>query len=106
MLGYSGARAQTGCRQSLLLASPLANERTGRGWARAPPRRRLELRRSSFRVEVHKLERVGERQVRELAGRVSGEPQCSALYCASKAEVGVGLRGHERMFSRPEPHLL
>lgn len=46
---------------------------------------------------MHELERVLERQVRELAGGV--QPERSALDRPAEAEVGMLLRGHERMFS-------
>src|SRR5688572_17568816 len=43
------------------------------------PRRGLELRRPSFRVEMDELQCVPERQVRELACRIFGHPQRSTL---------------------------
>ena len=45
------------------------------------------------------LERVLEGEVRELAGRVLGHPQCSALDRPAEANAGVRLRGQERMFA-------
>jgi hypothetical protein len=64
-----------------------------------PPRRRLSLRGATLEVEMHELQRVLERQVRELAGGVLGHPEGSALDCSAEADVRVGLGGHERMFS-------
>jgi hypothetical protein len=53
---------------------------------------------------MHKLQGVLERQVRELASGVLGHPQGAALDCSPKADVGVRLRGQERMFSRLNRH--
>jgi len=48
---------------------------------------------------MDQLEQVLERQVRELAGGVLGEPQRPPLDRSAEADVGVGLSGQERMFS-------
>jgi hypothetical protein len=48
---------------------------------------------------MHELQRILERQVRELASGVFSEPECSALDCTAEANVGVGLGGQERMFT-------
>ena len=61
-------------------------------------RRSLELRRSALGVEMDELEGVLERQVRQLARRVLGGPQSSALDRSAEADVSVGLGSHERMF--------
>jgi hypothetical protein len=47
---------------------------------------------------MHKLEQVLERQVRELASGVFGEPECSAFDGSVEADLGMRLRGQERMF--------
>jgi len=54
---------------------------------------------------MHKLQRVLERQIRELAGGVLGQPQRPALDRTAEADVRVWLRGHEHMFAQPKPHL-
>jgi hypothetical protein len=46
---------------------------------------------------MHELQRVLERQVRKLAGRVLGQPESSALDRTPEPDASVGLRGHERM---------
>ena len=48
---------------------------------------------------MHELQRVLERQVRELAGGVLGQPYGSTLDCSAEADVRVGLGGHERTCS-------
>ena len=48
---------------------------------------------------MDELQRVLERQVRELASGVLGQPQCSALDRSAEADVSVGLGGQERMFA-------
>ena len=48
---------------------------------------------------MDELQRVLERQVRELAGGVLGQPQSSALDRSAEPDVRVGLGGQERMFS-------
>ena len=63
----------------------------------------LVLRRPALGVEVDELERVLERQVRELASCVLGEPECTALDRSAEADVRVRLGGHERMFSFDAP---
>jgi hypothetical protein len=50
---------------------------------------------------MDELERVLERQVRELASGVLGHPQSSALDSSAEADVSVGLSRHEHMFSCP-----
>jgi hypothetical protein len=50
---------------------------------------------------VDELQGVLEREVRELACRVFSQPEGSALDRSPEADVGVGLGGQERMFSRP-----
>src|SRR5262249_44535353 len=62
-------------------------------------RRLLVLRRSALGVQVDELERVLEREVRQLAGGVLCQPQRAALDRPAEADLGVRLRGHERMFS-------
>lgn len=48
---------------------------------------------------MDELQRVLEREVRQLASGVLGHPQRPALDRPTEADVSVGLRGHERMFS-------
>jgi hypothetical protein len=64
-----------------------------------PHRRLLVLRRPALGIQVDELQKVRERQVREVAGGVLGQPECSALYRSTEADVSVRLGGHERMFS-------
>ena len=52
---------------------------------------------------MHELQRVLERQVRELASGVLGQPESSALDCSAEADVSVGLGGQERMFAWRDP---
>ena len=59
-----------------------------------PHRRPLVLRRSALRVQVDELQGILEREVRQLAGGVLGQPECSALDRASEADVGVRLSRH------------
>jgi hypothetical protein len=61
--------------------------------------RLLVLRRTALGVEMDELQEVFERQVREFASGVLGQPQNSALDRSAKADVSVGLGGHERMFA-------
>jgi hypothetical protein len=49
---------------------------------------------------MHQLERVFERQARQLAGRVLSHPKRTALDRSVEADVGVGLCRQERMFAR------
>jgi hypothetical protein len=51
---------------------------------------------------MHEPQRVLERQVRELAGRVLGEPKRSALDRSAEANMRVRLGGQERMFARAQ----
>jgi ATP-dependent DNA ligase len=53
--------------------------------------------RSALGVQVDELQCVLEREVRELAGRVLGHPQSSALDRSAEAHMGVRLGGQERM---------
>ena len=48
---------------------------------------------------MDELQRVLERQVRELAGGVLGQPEGSALDRSAEADVSMGLGGQERMFA-------
>jgi hypothetical protein len=48
---------------------------------------------------VDELERVLEREVRELARSILGEPERSALDRSAEADVRVGLGGQDRMFT-------
>jgi hypothetical protein len=48
---------------------------------------------------VDELEGVIEREVRELACCVLGEPECATLDRSAEANVSVRLSGHERMFA-------
>src|SRR5262249_23666870 len=52
-----------------------------------------------FGVQVDELQGIPERQIRQLARRVLSQPQRPSLDRATEADVGVGLRGQERMFS-------
>jgi hypothetical protein len=49
---------------------------------------------------MDKLQRVWEREVRELASGILGEPEGSAFYRSAEADVSVRLGGQERMFAR------
>jgi hypothetical protein len=49
---------------------------------------------------MDELQSILERQVRQLAGGVLGEPECATLDRAAEADVSVGLGGQERMFAR------
>jgi hypothetical protein len=54
---------------------------------------------------MDELQRVLERQVRELAGGVLGQPEGSALDSAAEADVSMRLCGHyEHMFSLDRSH--
>jgi hypothetical protein len=57
-----------------------------------------EPRRAPFGAQVDELERACERQVRELTGPRLCEPECSTLERPTEANLGVRLRGQERMF--------
>ena len=48
---------------------------------------------------MHELQRVLERQVRELASGVLSQPECSALDRSAEADVSVGLGGHKNVCS-------
>ena len=48
---------------------------------------------------MDELQRILERQVRELASGVLGQPQCSAFDRSAEADVSVRLCGQERMFT-------
>jgi hypothetical protein len=47
---------------------------------------------------MDELQRVLERQIRELASSVFGHPESRTLYRVAEADVGVRLGGQERMF--------
>jgi hypothetical protein len=68
----------------------------GRAFGQVPlkpaHRRLLVLRRSALRVELHELQGILERQVRQLAGCVLREPECSALDRTAEADLGVRVR--------------
>jgi hypothetical protein len=49
---------------------------------------------------VDELERVFERQVRQLARGVLSHPQRSALDSAAEADLSMTFRSHKRMFAR------
>ena len=63
-----------------------------------PQSRLLVVRRPALRVEMDELG-VLEREGRELAGRVLGEPQCAALDRSAEANVRVRLGGQETYVS-------
>jgi hypothetical protein len=54
----------------------------------------------AFAVQVDELERVFERQVRQLARGVLSHPQRSALDSAAEADLSMTFRSHKRMFAR------
>jgi hypothetical protein len=66
----------------------------------------LELRRPTLGVQTDELESVLERQVRQLAGRVLGHPQCATLDRTAEADVGICFRRHERMFPQLRKRVL
>ncbi len=43
---------------------------------------------------MHELQRVLEREIRQLAGSIFGQPQGSALDGSAEADASVGLDGH------------
>ena len=49
---------------------------------------------------MDELQKILERQVRELASGVLSEPERSTLDRSAEANVSVGLGGQERMFAR------
>ena len=72
------------------------------------PRRKYEKR--LLTVRIHRSGWNAERNLdsavrRELASRVLSRPQSAALDGYAEADVSVGLRGHERMFSWTQPVL-
>ena len=48
---------------------------------------------------MHELQRVPERQVRELASGVLSQPEGATLDRSAEADLSVRLAGHERMFA-------
>jgi hypothetical protein len=48
---------------------------------------------------MDELQNILEREIRQLASRVLGQPESAALDRSAEADVRVGLGGHERMFS-------
>ena len=51
-------------------------------------------------MDMDELERILERQVRELASGILGGPERPALDGSPEADVSMRLRGHEHMFAR------
>lgn len=82
----SGPRARCAALSNLL--------RFRAQYAAAPEVQRPDSYQALLEVEMHELQRVFERQVRELAGGVLGKPERSALDRPAEADVSVRLRGH------------
>jgi hypothetical protein len=49
---------------------------------------------------MDELQRIMKLQVRQLAGRILGQPERSTLDRSAEADVSVRLGGQERMFAR------